>query len=602
MGRARPVNPEPGAAARLLSTLAFLVSVALVLALPLVFDSRALDMFREPKSELALACWGVLAAVFAVGNLGGPAWRDWWWAPWAGVLAGGAVSAIACPEPVRALTNLAPLALAALGWGAVRQLPEERRRSLVRLVVWAGAIEAGLVVLFLRPSWQPAVFRDLGNMVGRYAWIGTLGNPADVATFLALPALLAAQHALVARRRRLVWGTTAALLVAVVLGTRTITGALALAAGALVIAWRTAPRRSRLPIVAGAVVAAVVIFLVTPLAGRVREAVAEARSGGVVWLGSARGAAFLAAGSMLAARPLTGVGFGLFEANSFRFQSPETLADRGRVLGLVTGFGQAHNDLLQHAAETGLVGLALAAAGAGLALRRGRSGGGLFDPVPLAAAALVVTLAEFPLHLAATAAQWAVLAALALPPLPPAPATTGWRARGRLLAVGILAGAAIAVAWQRYRAGTAFEQGKVLESALRKAPAHSPATTGVARAALANLRRWAFWLPYSWEADVILGNVALQAGETHAALESFGRALALADRPEIRFDLGMALLAAGDEGAGMARLEQAVKLNPATFRAITDPKLARALRHRLDASGYGAKHAWMYEGTPAATP
>ena len=423
-----------------------------------------------------------------------------------------------------------------------------------------------------------------------------------MATFLALPAVLAAEQALAARRRRLAWAGAAVLLAGVVLGTRTITGALALAAGGLVIAWRAASKRSRLPIVAGVAAAAVLLFLVTPLAGRVRTAVVEARHGGVAWLGSARGAAFLAAGSMLAARPLTGVGYGLFEANSFRFQSPETLANRGRVLGLVTGFGEAHNDLLQHAAETGLLGIALAAAGAALALRRGRAGGGLLDPVPLAAAALVVMLAEFPLHLAANAAQWAILAALALPPLPPPPTTAGWRERGRLLAVGLLAGAALAVAWQQHRAGIAFEQAKVLVSTLRAAPARSPVKTELARAAFANLRRWAFWMPYSWEADVILGNVAFEAGETRAALASFGRALALADRPEIRFDLGMALLAAGDEEAGMTRLEQAVKLNPAVFRAITDPKLARALRHRLDASGYGEKHAWMYEGTPAAAP
>ncbi len=603
MGRARPAHPEPAPTARLLSALVFLASVALVLALPLVFDSRALDMFREPKSELALACWGVLAAVFAVGNLGGPAWRDWWWAPWAGVLAGGAVSALACPEPGRALANLAPLALAALGWGAVRQLSEERRRSLLRLVVWAGAAEAVLVLLFLRPSWQPETFSQFGAMVGRYAWIGTLGNPADVATFLALPALLAAQRAISTRRRRLAWTGAAVLLAGVVLGTRTITGALALAAGGLVIAWRVTSRRWRLPVVAGVTAAAVLVFLMTPLAGRVRAAVSEVKSGGLIQLASFRGAAFAAAGSMLAARPLTGVGYGLFEADSFRFQSPDTLADRGRVLGLVTGFGEAHNDLLQYAAETGLLGVALAAAGAALALRRGRAGGaGLLDPVPLAAAALVVVLAEFPLHLAANAAQWAVLAALALPPLPPPPKIAAGQERARLLAVGLLAGAVLAVAWQQYRAGMAFEQAKVLVSTLRAAPARSPVKTELARAALANLRRWAFWRPFSWEADVTLGNIAFEAGETRAALASFGRALALADRPEIRFDLGMALLASGNEEAGMTRLEQAVKLNPAVFRAITDPKLARALRRRLDASGYGAKHAWMYEGTPAATP
>jgi hypothetical protein len=43
-------------------------------------------------------------------------------------------------------------------------------------------------------------------------------------------------------------------------------------------------------------------------------------------------------------------------------------------------------------------------------------------------------------------------------------------------------------------------------------------------------------------------------------------------------------------------------LNPAVFREIKDAELSRAVRRRLDASGYGAKHAWMYDKTPAATP
>ena len=602
MHHASHADEGPSPAARVRAALAFLAVIGLLLALPLVFDGRALDAFRGPKSELALACWGVLAALFAVANLGGGAWRDAWWAPWAGVLAAGAVSAVACPQPLRALAALVPVALAALGWGAVRQLPEARRRSLARLVVWAAVIEAVLVLLFLRPEWQPQIFHDFAGLVGRYDWIGTLGNPADVATFLALPALLAAGRALAARRHRAVWWAATALLAGVVLGTRTITGALALAAGALVIGWRAAPPRRRLAIAAGLALATVGVFALTPLAGRVRTAVTEVKSGGLIRLASFRGAAFAAAGAMLAARPLTGVGFGLFEANSFRFQSLDALAARGRDLGLVTGFGEAHDEPLQYAAETGLLGLVLAIAGFAFAWRRGARGGGVLDPAPLAAAALVLSLAQFPLHLAAIAAQWAVLAALALPPLPPPPAAGPGRERWQLLAIGVLGGLAVVTAWQRYQAATAFEQGKALVNTLRAAPGRSPVKAGLARTALANLQRRTPWLPYSWQADVILGNLAVEAGDARAAFASFSRALALADRPEIQFDLGMALLMAGDREGGMARLERAVQLNPVVFRSISDAALAQALRRRLDASGYGPKHAWMYEGTAAANP
>jgi O-antigen ligase len=601
--------PRPHATApqdpseRFLAGLTFFAATVLTLAVPVVWDRQALDMFRDPKSALAFASWAVLAAVFAVSNLGGTAWRDPWWFAWGGALAGGAVSGVLCAEPARACFALLPLAFAALGWGAFRQLSERHRHALTALVVWAGVIEAALVLLFLKPSWQPESFALLPQEGARYAWIGTLGNPADAAVFLVLPALLAASRVLAARRHR-PWNAAAAILMTgVILGTRTVTATLALTAGVLVLLWRHVPRPRRLPSLAVALAVTLAVFVATPLAQRVRAAVGEARGGGLLWVGSARFAAYAAAGSMVAARPATGVGFGLFGANSFRFQGEDVLAQRGRVLGLVTGFGETHNDILQYAAETGLVGLALAGAGLIWAVRRRRREDGVVTSVwPLAAAALVLALTQFPLHLAAAAAQWALLAALALPALPPPPTSTPWALRGRLLAAGLLVGAALVIVWQRYRTDTLFQQGKTLSASLRAAHTRPEKRAEVARAALANLVPKSRWLPYSWEAALIMGNLAVDAGNTRLAIEAFERASALADRPEVRFDMGMALLMAGDQERGMAQLVRAVQLNPAIFREIRSPELSRALRRRLDASGYGPKHAWMYQGTPAAMP
>lgn len=602
MSRTRQTPASESPAARVLAALSFLAAVALVLVVPLVFDSKALDIFRGPKRELALAAWSVLAAVFTMANLGGASWRDRWWPAWGGVIAGGTFSAIACPAPARAFANLLPVVLAALGWGALRQLSEKHRRSLVRLVVWAGAVEACLVLLFLAPSWRPQAF-SLLFLRGRYAWIGTFGNPGEVATFLVLPILVAAQHALEKRHRRPVWACAAVLMAGVLFGTGTLSGVLALAAGALALAWRRVKPTRRLPVVAAVLAAAVVVFVATPLARRVTSAAREARGGGLIWLGSARGAAYVASGSMLAARPMTGVGFGLFEANSFRFQTLDALAERGRALGMVTGFGEAHNDPLQYAAETGGLGLLLAVVGAVLVWRRkAPPAPGIVDALPLAAAAAVLALTQFPLHLAAVAAQWAVLAALAVPSLPAPPDASGWPGRLRLLAIGIFVGIAVTVAWQRYRATIAFQQAKVLVESLQSSAMRSAAKADLTRTALANLRKPLRWLPNSWEAALTMGNVAAQAGETRVALDSFGRALALADRPEVRFDVGMALLMAGDREEGMSQLVRAVQLNPAVFRQIKDPALARELRGRLDASGYGARHSWMYKDTPAEHP
>jgi tetratricopeptide (TPR) repeat protein len=602
VSRTKTATP-PDAGERFLAGLAFLASTVLLIGVPFVWDSAALDMFRGPKSALALAAWATLAAIFLVANAGGAAWRDAWWLVWGGVAAGGAASAIASSQPARSLTALVPFVLAALGWGAVRQLSEGRRRALATLVVWAGVIEAVLVLVFLRASWQPQSFAMLSQGHGRYQWIGTFGNPADVAVFLLLPALLAAGRAVATHRHRAFNVAAALLMIGVILGTRTMTTFVALTVGAAAILLVKTRRRRRLGLVAVVLAVALAVLAVTPLGQRVRIAVRETRAGGLLWLGSARFAAYAAAASMIGARPLTGVGFGLYEANSFRFQTLDALAARGHILGLQTGFGEAHNDLLQYAAETGVLGLALAAAGVVLAVRRRRRGeGAVVHFLPLAAAALVLALTQFPLHLAGVAAQWTVLAALALPALPSPPPLQQWPARARILVAGLLIGAALVLAWRQYRATTYFGQAKLLSATLRAAPQPGKRGAQIARVALANLVPEQRWLPYSWQASLVLGNIAIDAGETGQALAAFERALALAERPEVEFDVGIALRMAGDREAAMAHLVRAVQLNPAIFREVRDPDLSRALRRRLDDSGYGARHTWMYTGTPAANP
>jgi hypothetical protein len=589
------------AAHGLLVSVAAGASLVLVLVVPLVWHSGMEDMFRTPKTELALAAWGVLAAVFAVSNRGA-ALRERWWAAWGGVLAGAGLSALASGQPARVLAAMLPVALAALGWGAIRQLPEPRRRTLERAIIWAAVLEATAALLFLRSEWRPESFGLLPDLTGRYALIGTLGNPADVAVFLVLPALLSVGHAFSSRKRRWLSAAVALLLTFVIVATGTFTAVIALALGAAVLAWCALPRRRRVPALAALACVSILIVLATPLRQRMSETAAALRAGNAIWLGSGRAAGYASALAMLAAHPLTGVGFGLFEANSFRFLSRDALAERAHVLGLETGFGEAHNEALQHAAETGAVGLALAAIGVVLAVRGGARARGMVAPVaPMLAAAAVLALAQFPLHLAAIAAQWTVLAALALPRLD-TPEPLSGRGRLRLVAVGVVGALVVALAWQRVGASVTLHQAQVLSDSVR-APETAPAVRrALARAALPHLVAKSRWLPFSWRAAVIVGNLAVDAGDIQRAVASFQRALVLAERPEVRFDVGIALLMVGERDAGMAHLERAVELNPAVFRTIADPDLSRSLRRRLDASGYGLAHGWIYDGTPAATP
>jgi O-antigen ligase len=590
------------AAHDLLVKVAALASLVLVLAVPLVWHSGMEDMFRTPKTELALAAWGVLAAVFAVSNRSGAAWHERWWAAWAGVLAGAGLSALASGQAARVLAATLPVALAALGWGAIRQLPDPRRRTLEHAIIWAAVLEATAALLFLRSEWRPESFGLLPDLTGRYAVIGTLGNPADVAVFLVLPALLAGGYVLSSRKWRWLSAAAALLLTFVIVATRTFTAVVALALGAAVLAWRALPRTRRVPALAAVAGVSIVLVLATPLRERLSDTAAALRDGNAIWLGSGRAVGYASALAMFAAHPLTGVGFGLFEANSFRFLSPDALAARARVLGLETGFGEAHNDLLQHTAETGAIGLALAVVGVVLAVRGGARARGMVAPVaPLLAAAAVLALTQFPLHLAAIAAQWTVLAALALPRLE-APEPLSGRGRLRLVAVAVLCALVVALAWQRVGASITLHQAQALSDSVRAPETVPTARRALARAALPHLVAKSRWLPFSWRAAVIVGNLAVDAGDIRLAVASFQRALALAERPEVRFDVGIALLMAGERDAGMAHLERAVELNPAVFRAITDPDLSRSLRRRLDANGYGLRYGWIYEGTPAAAP
>jgi O-antigen ligase len=578
-------------ARRLFDRLAIVAASTLVIVVPLVWDAAVSSPFRTPKSTLAAAAWVVLAGVFALGG-GRAAWRDPWLAPWAGAVAGALVSAPLSGATARVALAAVPLACAGLGWMAVRQLGAPRRRRLADLVIAAGVLEATLAIAFRFPAMRPGSLAAIAGG-GREAWVGTFGNPGDVAVFLVLPALLATAQAIETPGRRSWLSGAALVMAAVVVATESLSGVAALLVGCAVLVGRRLAARTRVVAATALLIAAVGAVLATPLRGRVAVAVQQLHAGRWIWLGTGRAAGYAAAAGMLAAHPMTGVGYALFEANSYRFQDENTRADRARELGLVTGFGEAHDDLLQHAAETGLIGLALLIAGVWLAVRLGRGGPLVEAPwMPLLAAAGVLALLQFPLHLAAIAAQWAVIAALAIPP-PPAPApladTPG---RFRAAAVVALVVAAVAVAWRRHDAELALQQGRILAGTLRRVPDRRLAGE-VARRAVDGLDRHRFWLPYSWDLEVTAGNLAMEGGEPAAALRRFRAALALADRPEIRFDVGMALLASGDRDGGLDELDHAVRLNPAILGTIADGGVRSAVLARLGADGYLARHPWV---------
>jgi len=580
--------------------LAWLAAVLLLLAVPLVWDITAANPFRAPKSGLALASWVVLAGIAAV-SWTRATWRDPWLLPWVGVSAAAVLSAVTSSQPLRATAALLPILLVALGIVALRQFPDSRRVTLRTVVLVSTVIQSLLALAFRSPALEPPSYRALEATSGRFTVVGTLGNPADVAVFVAVPAVLAAALALETRRGRWVLVATSLLLTGVAVFTATVTVVAAMGVGFALLLARRLPARVRPVGLAALAVALLAVATLGPLAQRLDMAVEQLRRGDWLWLGSGRAVSFAAALAMVRARPLTGVGFGLFGAESYRFQSEEALAVRGRILDLVTGFGEAHSEPLQFLAETGLVGAALLAGACLLAWRRGARLGGVLPAVgPLAAVAGLVAAAQFPLHLATVAAQWAVLLSLAMPPLPAPPTGRrgGW---GRLLAVLLIAAAGAGIAWSRHRAARAIRAAEVLVNSIRAGGPDAPPPQ-LAALALPRLEAHLRWLPYSAAGELAAGNLAIEAKRPEVALRHFQRGLALGERPEAHFDVGMTLLLLGDREGGTQHLVRAVKLNPAVFKRVVDPEIASELRRRLEADGYAARHPWVFQDTPAAMP
>ncbi len=556
--------------------------MALVVLLPLVVDLACLSPFRAPKSFLAHGLWALLAALF----LAHPSLDPWAW-PAAALVAAGAVSLALAGSP-SGLPSLLATALALGGALALRQLDRTGRRKLEKAVVFAGLLQTLLAIAWYEPAARPDSFALLEKSEGRFQLLGTLGNPADVAVFLLLPTLLSLHRAL-SGKRRAGWWLCALLCLAGMVLSQTLSALAALALGTGVLLIRRLPAPKRLWAVVLSFFALLLLVLAAdPLRVRLGQAWQEVRQGGLLWLASARGAAWSAAWSMFLTHPVAGVGFGQFEAHSFRFLPPRALAERARVLGLETGFGQAHNEYLQYLAETGLLGAALFLGGLVFAWRRRPVWPQELEmePFSLLAAMAVLAAFQFPLQLAAIAAQWLVVLALLLPPLPsPGPRRHIAGVVGLVLWVGLAW-----VSWQQWRGYRALQAAQVLVDSLRQAS--SPMGKVVAAEAYRKLAPKLAYLPWDYQAETVAGNLAREAGQWDAALAHFRRALALAERPELRFNVGVTLLSLGQEKEGLAQLVRAAELNPAVLRVVTDRLLASKLRQELSAVGYFRRYPW----------
>lgn len=417
MKPARPLPRPP--ASDLRWALFFLWLLALVP--PFLWAPVAKESFRQPKllaaEWLALASLAVLA--WGVRRLAAVGWREVWRLPAVRIVLPMLLVATAglafTPHPVHvreALIDFWIGAAALVGWSA--GLPAARLERLLRALLWPAFLLALLGIAQFHGVWQPFAFETV-RAGSRLAITSLAGNPGDLGAFLVLPCLVA-QDLLRRRlqeeggwpslRRPGFWGTALALAVAAyaLLLTQTLAALAALAAGSLLLWGAAMPRRRAAGLLAaGAVAAALLVAAVPPLRHRVMEKARQAAQGDWNTVLTGRLDGWRAAVWMCERHPLAGVGHGAYAAEFV----PAKLALLARGAAFFPDqtqvtFANAHNEILEAAAEWGLPGLLALAWGVWVLWRTLRREPPGARPLAWAgtAALAVLSLVDFPFRVA----------------------------------------------------------------------------------------------------------------------------------------------------------------------------------------------------------
>lgn len=404
---ARGGDPTSSAAHRL----AFWTVGLLFLALPMILDSAQKDAFRLPKALLGETL-ALLSLFFLSFAWKGPQqWRELIRAPFVTVfgpfVALASLLSLLSPhvEHVhRGLLGLWICGLAIWGWSVGFSRLELRRALTWQLL--PASLLAAIAILQFHGIYQPYSFAGIAE-TSRFA-IGSLaGNVGDLAAYLVLPAILA--QAELARGRHVgVAATALALCLYGLVVTQTFAAIVALAAGSAVL-WTFRISRRRALAAGAALVGTVVLLLAVaaPLRERTLAKVGEIARGDWNTVLTGRLDGWRAAAWMLRQHPVTGVGVGAYRTEFIQAKSALVRSgvpffeEQQNVV-----FANAHNELLEVAAETGWPGLAALAFGLVLLARRLLRWRGGRRPSPDDASA--------PAASAAVALAWAGLTAIAV--------------------------------------------------------------------------------------------------------------------------------------------------------------------------------------------
>ncbi|MFZ2493084.1 MAG: O-antigen ligase family protein [Thermoanaerobaculia bacterium] len=439
--RARDESP-------LLVRLAWPIAALFTVAVPLWVSIAGREAFRLPKLVLFHTEGILLAALLIVAALLGRfdsnrRWnlRDPYLTLPLLVLLWTAIVTVLSPDrrvsSDSLMTVVAGVAIYLVAW--------ERGRSRSLDVAWVviapALVNAVAVFVEVRHAWDVrfarAIFGDFSEAsLMRVTPFGFMGNRDDLGTLLVPAAILAIASALAAvnRRGRLLFGISATILVVAIFTTKTLTAIAALAAAIFILGFIHSWKSGAAGVLLLLVALPSAFFLHPGLRARGGDVWRNLQEGRFDQLLVGRVAPNLAAVGMVRDHPILGVGPGLFGRNYYEYRVEAAQAHPALVptSGWIDYFVDAHNDHLQIAAETGVIGYLLfaGALALGFAISFRRTPGDAKDErfmrarlvaAPLFTALFVLALLQFPMRLAGTLQLLTVCAGL----------TVGWSRNAR---------------------------------------------------------------------------------------------------------------------------------------------------------------------------
>ncbi|HSY49291.1 MAG TPA: O-antigen ligase family protein [Thermoanaerobaculia bacterium] len=413
--------------------------LALVLAgalgLPLVFHRDPLEMFRLPKviflrAEAILIICITLAAVVISAPIPRPKWRDTWFLLPLAALAAFGVLTLMSTNYELSMGALGSAAATAVIFFATVAAARSGGWLLIYVPLLAAVTNALLVIVEETNLWMP--FGVQAGVPHHLQCDALIGNPNEVGGYLGAAAL-AVVAAIAARETEERWNVRDIVLVAVIcialLACQTLTAIIAFTAAAFfmlaIASWRKAIRVAA----AAAVTAVLIVMLVAPFRTRATNVITWVRAGDYNAIFTNRFTPFVAAWSMFAEHPLTGVGPGAFawQYYDYKIRAEQRYPSLRQVYNRGINFGEVHNDHLQALAEGGLIGygvfLVLIGALGYLSFKIPASAPGWKQrfahhlALPLAVFWIVLSVAQFPMETTVVRALVVHLAALCV----------GWR-------------------------------------------------------------------------------------------------------------------------------------------------------------------------------